>query len=85
MIKRTDTAGYDWFVIDTARSTYNTANDYLAPNSSTSENGFGSATFFDILSNGFKLRTDGPGRNASGGTYVYAAFAESPFNYSRAR
>ena len=85
MIKRTDSAGYDWFVIDTARSTYNTANDYLAPNSSTSENGFGGATFFDILSNGYKLRTDGPSRNASSGTYVYAAFAESPFNYSRAR
>jgi hypothetical protein len=41
----------------------------------------------DILSNGFKLRATGSvsSFNGSGATYIYAAFAESPFNYSRAR
>jgi len=33
----------------------------------------------DFLSNGFKLRTSGNGHNTNDVTYVYAAFAESPF------
>jgi hypothetical protein len=32
----------------------------------------------DILSNGFKLRDSFAGYNASGGTYIYIAFAERP-------
>jgi len=40
---------------------------------------------WDILSNGFKLRTDGNNFNASGGTYIYLAFAENPFKYANAR
>jgi hypothetical protein len=38
-----------------------------------------------MLSNGFKIRTIGSGKNLSGQTYIYAAFAETPFNYARAR
>jgi hypothetical protein len=38
-----------------------------------------SAADLDILSNGFKIRTSASGYNADGGTYVYMAFAESPF------
>ena len=34
---------------------------------------------FDLTSNGFKLRTSNGDRNASGETYVFMAFAESPF------
>jgi hypothetical protein len=33
----------------------------------------------DILSNGFKLRLTSSSINASGGTFIYAAFAEAPF------
>ena len=33
----------------------------------------------DILSNGFKLRQTNSRFNTSGGTYIYAAFAEAPF------
>ena len=33
----------------------------------------------DFLSKGFKLRTSGNGHNTNDVTYVYAAFAESPF------
>ena len=40
---------------------------------------------FDLLSNGFKLRSSGVNENASSGTYVYAAFAENPFNVALAR
>ena len=39
----------------------------------------------DFLSNGFKLRSDNSSYNGSGGTYIYFAFAESPFKYARAR
>jgi len=57
-------------------------NDPLYPNLADAE---GTADLADILSNGFKLRSTDASVNASGGTYVYAAFAESPFAYSRAR
>jgi hypothetical protein len=81
LIKRTDSTG-DWFVFDTSRDTYNVATKDLSPNSSTSE---GTGDQLDILSNGFKLRTTTVSRNASGGTYIYACFAENPFKYSLAR
>jgi hypothetical protein len=47
-----------------------------------------SSTLFgvcDFTSNGFKFRTDAGSTNASGGTYIYMAFAEYPFKYSNAR
>jgi hypothetical protein len=43
-----------------------------------------SATSIDGLSNGFKCRSSTV-VNVSGGTYIFAAFAVSPFNYSNAR
>jgi len=39
----------------------------------------------DILSNGIKLRNTWAGANASGGTYIYMAFAENPFKNALAR
>ena len=41
----------------------------------------------DFLSNGFRLvgTNADAGSNASGGTYVYHAFAEAPFKYANAR
>jgi hypothetical protein len=84
LIKRTDTAGFDWILQDTSRSTYNSADSVLNPNSSASEQNGGGYNI-DVLSNGFKLRNSGGQTNASGGTYIYAAFAENPFKYSNAR
>jgi hypothetical protein len=83
MTKRTDssTSG-DWNLVDTARGTYNVVGPYLYANQSAAE---GNAAIYDILSNGFKIRESGAGTNANGSTYIYAAFAESPFNYARAR
>jgi hypothetical protein len=61
----------------------------LTPNSSVAEgedsDGASTDKFLDILSNGFKIRVLNAGINASGGTYIYAAFAEQPFQFSRAR
>jgi hypothetical protein len=81
MIKRTDSTG-DWSIIDTSRSTYNQTDNVLWANLSNADSA-GQGT--DILSNGFKLRSTGLITNASGGTYIYAAFAENPFKYSNAR
>jgi hypothetical protein len=82
LIKRSDTAGANWYLLDSARNTYNVTNSLLRPNLSDAEV---SAVPIDFLSNGFKPRDTDAGSNASGGTYIYAAFAESPFQYARAR
>jgi hypothetical protein len=81
MTKRTDTTS-NWYIIDTSRSTYNVMINVLAPNLADAEDT--GSTYADCLSNGFKIRTSAVS-NASGGTYIYMAFAENPFKYSLAR
>jgi hypothetical protein len=81
MVKRTDSTE-SWYIIDAVRDPYNVSSLYLAPNGTDAE---ASSIFYDLVSNGFKLRTSAAYANASGGTYIYAAFAESPFKYSLAR
>ena len=83
LLKRTDSTSY-WHMYDTARNTYNVADANLWANGSDAEIS-NSAYNFDLLSNGFKVRTSDAARNASGGTYVGFAWAESPFQYARAR
>ena len=81
MIKRTDSAG-SWFMIDTARGSYNVVNPYVMANVSNAE---ATDLSWDILSNGFKLRSSYTDINTSSGTYVFAAFSESAFKYALAR
>jgi len=83
LVKRTDAASYPWVIFDTARSTYNVITSELYPNASSAE--ANSSNDFDIVSNGFKCRISAAAYNASGGTYIYAAFAENPLNVSLAR
>lgn len=84
MIKKTDAASPNgWEIWDTARDTYNQAYKRLWANLSDAENT--TTPEADILSNGFKVRTVSNDVNTSGGTYIYAAFAENPFKYSLAR
>jgi len=80
MVKRTDSTS-DWYIWDTKRDTYNVVTNTLLPNSSGAET---SATSIDDLSNGFKCRS-ATVVNASGGTYIYMAFAEAPQKFSLAR
>jgi len=82
MIKRTDAAGYSWVMLDSSRDTYNPDTTALFANT-TDVDSTGYLT--DFLSNGFKLRSTANSQNASGGTYIYAAFAENPFKIARAR
>jgi hypothetical protein len=84
LFKRTDTGGYDWYIYDTSRDPYNIVNHELRPNLTNAE-GTNLSNGCDFLSNGFKIRDTSLAWNASGGTYIYAAFAENPFNYSLAR
>ena len=76
MIKRTDTANV-WHMIDNKRNTFNTVDKVLFAEDSSAEATSGSNQV-DFLSNGFKARNSGSQINASGGTYIYMAFAEEP-------
>ena len=84
MIKQVSANGEDWQIYDKSRPGYNITQDLLGANSSAAETTGGNRGG-DFTSNGFKIRTSGAGYNASGATYVYMAFAESPFRYSLAR
>ena len=74
MIKRTDDAN-SWIIMDNKRTTFNPMGEELKAEVSDAGN---VATRWDQLSNGFKLRNAGAAVNASGGTYIYMAFAEAP-------
>jgi hypothetical protein len=83
-ITNTGTSIDHWVMWDTARDDYNVADSYLLANNPQQEV-TSSAVTIDALSNGFKLRNSSSNQNGSGSTYVYAAFAEAPFQYARAR
>jgi hypothetical protein len=83
MIKNASATG-DWFIYDAVRNTYNVADNRLKPNLSDAE-GTGGSFGPDILSNGFKMRSNFGEMNGSGNTIIYAAFAEFPFKYALAR
>ena len=94
MFKGSSASPREWIMQDIKRQTYNAAptNAYnLGANSSVAENDAGvlggpsNANNIDWLSNGFKIRYNNGNCNASGGTYIFAAFAENPFKYALAR
>jgi len=78
MLKRTDSTG-GWYIIDDERDGYNVDNDFLDAAAVDAEQ---TDDTTDLLSNGFKARTTNAGWNASGGTYVFMAFAKFPFGGS---
>jgi hypothetical protein len=74
-------AGYNWGVWDNKRLGYNVDNNDLRINLTNAENTDDS---IDLVSNGFKMRTDSGGfGGGSGTTYIYMAFAENPFVSSK--
>jgi hypothetical protein len=76
----TDTT--DWIILDAQRNPYNVVGDYLRPNTQDED---ANAAFGDFVSNGFKIRNAFQSSNFANTTYVWAAFAENPFKYTRAR
>ena len=81
IIKQTNSTN-NWRIIDNERDGYNGSTKVLYPSVDNAE---GSEVGADLVSNGFKLRADTAGTNASGGTFIYMAFAEAPFKYANAR
>jgi hypothetical protein len=73
-----------WLIYDAKRNSYNVADVLLQPNTTGAESASGPGSV-DILSNGFKHRNANNIGNSSSFTYIYAAFAEMPFKYARAR
>ena len=75
--KRTD-ATNNWYMYDNKRDTFNPTTQKLRANTTAAE-ATGTDKLIDMLSNGFKMRSTDAEFNASGGTYIYLAFAENPF------
>ena len=76
MVKRTDGTDY-WYMYDNKRDVDNVIEHKLEANDSAAE--YTSVDWLDFTSNGFKWRYTGGGVNASGGSFIYMAFAENPF------
>ena len=80
MYKRTN-AAESWEMYDSTRG-FNVHNFNLRANLSNAEQ---SDVRVDLLSNGFKARSSNTAINASGSTYIYMAFASSPFKTATAQ
>lgn len=85
VLVKAQNVGADWQIYDAARNLYNLTDNDLCPATSDAENAPGVSNGLDFVSNGFKLRSLDSWLNGSAYTYVYAAFAESPFQSARAR
>jgi hypothetical protein len=72
-----------WYIWDSSRDPYNFVCHELYANTSAAE--YVNTPECDFVSNGFKMRSTFTDQNGSGNTYIYAAFAESPFQFSNAR
>ena len=65
-----------WYIYDTERNKFNPSTKYLRADSSGNQ---GNANDVDLLSDGFKLRTDVDAvNNSTYNDYIYCAWAESP-------
>jgi len=86
MIKRTS-GTQNWRMFDNKRNPFNDVDLNLQANTSGAEFESSAYNALDFLSNGFKLRGTNAdeGTNQNGETYIYLAFAESPFKNARAR
>ena len=73
-----------WHINDNARIGFNGAGSNLSlrPNVVDDED---DANRLDLLSNGFKVRTNSGDVNNNNSLFIYLAFAETPFKYSNAR
>jgi hypothetical protein len=82
MIKRVHTSS-SWWIMDSARRPINPNGEILLANSSAPTYNYNSQPYgIDLLSNGFKIRTNLADLNYNGNHYIFLAFAETPFKYS---
>ena len=84
MSKRTDSAtNGNWTVFDSSRDSTNPVGAHFRADATNEELFFGSG--IDIVSNGFKIREAASALNNGSGTYIFMAFAESPFKTANAK
>ena len=76
MVKASSVTG-NWVMSDNKRSVFNRVQNTLYANVADAE--LTDGVYFDLLSNGFKIKDASSANNTSGATYVYMAFAENPF------
>lgn len=77
-------AANSWLIFDGTRNTYNVNGTWLQAESANAESTTSHAV--DFLSNGVKVRSNAStALNGDTSTYIYAAFAESPFKTANAR
>ena len=87
LITKVNGSGSHWLIFDNKRSSSGGGNlmqEYLYTNLSQGEDD-DATRGVDFLSNGFKNRNNFTALDASGGNYVYLAFAETPFKYANAK
>jgi len=84
MIKLTSSTE-NWIMMDNKRDTFNNAYRTLLANANSVEDTSNDARYsLDFVSNGFKVRSNAHATsNGNGSTYIYMAFAESPFVSSK--
>ena len=81
LVKRID-ATENWWLEDDKRNTYNPQDKLLYADGTNAE---ATEANKDYVSNGMKMRLNNANWNASGGTYLYLALAQSPFKTANAR
>jgi len=79
MIKCTSEGSRNWVIYDNKRETFNEQEYFIRAQNSGAEQRDDGYSEIDLLSNGFKLRGASGDTNKSSATFVYMAFAESPF------
>ena len=82
VIFKNTTATEAWSMFDNKRDTYNPVAKFLRPSGNNADTS--GSNDIDFLSNGVKARTTN-NPNVDTNTYIYIAFAETPFKYSNAR
>ena len=76
LVKAYDTASREWVIIDNKRNGFQPNNYRLFPRISNAEDT--TADIMDLLSNGFKCKSNNNATNQAGVGYFYMAFAEEP-------
>ena len=82
MIKSSSASVGNWLIMDNARNSTNPVDLDLYANLTNIESQYAR---FDYISNGFKVRNTSSEMNGSGVTYIFVAFAESPFQTANAK
>ena len=91
LIKSTTLNPSAWILVDSSRDPVNPCTNKLFPDYSGKENvsnpagAVANTNHIDLLSNGFKMRSNNSWTNYNSNTYIFAAFAESPFQTANAK